>query len=239
MALSGWRLAGDDVYTCVPPPGYEVDPAVLRAIHEFDPGVIPIWRIQVWIHPNSERRETFVHPGIGRYFSYPRYLRRQFHVTMPARVEHPVPNFLDAIFEDQKCARYLFEGGPGGYIPWDWATYEWCRRMYVELTTKKWDKIMAGKRDREAKARQSWREEIEYRKKQVEPYLIKKAAGIPDGDWDAYLKEMKRREQLRRRGQKPESINEKKTFVDLGSTRSPRVLGETYRQVAPAEELSK
>ena len=239
MALTGWRLASDDVYTCVPPPGYEIDPAVLKAIHEFDPGVIPIWRIQVWHPPNTERRETFVHPGIGRYFPHPRYLRRPFYCAMPARAQHPVPNFLDAIFEDQLCARYLFQGGPGGWIPWDWATYYWCRAKFVQLTTKKWDQIMEAKRARETKARRDWEEDIEYRKKQIEPYLTKKASEIPDGDWDAYLKWRRDREAKHARGETLEPLNGKKAFVDLGSGRSPRPLGKTYGQVAPGQELTK
>jgi hypothetical protein len=239
MAYSGWRIVGDDVYTCVPPPGYEIDPAVVRAIHEFDPGVIPIWRLQVWIRPNSEERETHVHSGIARHFPHPRYLRRPFRVTMPARAEHPVPNFLDAIFEDQTCAQYLFEGGPGHFIPWDWATYEWCRRKYAVLTAKKFDDLMEARRERHAKMRKDWQEEIEYRKKQIEPFLMKKASELSDADWDAYLGLMAHREAMRRRGLKPEPINQKKPFVNLSSGRSPRPLGETYGRVAPDQELSK
>ena len=239
MAFSGWRIVGDDVYTCVPPPGYEIDPAVLAAIHEFDLGVIPIWRIQVWIRPNSEERETSVHCGISRHFPHPRYVRKQFHVTMPARVEHPVPNFLDAIFEDQQCAQYLFEGGPGHFIPWDWSTYYWCRAKYVELTTKKFDELMEAKRVRQEKMRKDWLDEIEYRKKQIEPFLTKKASELSDADWDAYLGLMAERAAQRRQGLKPGPINGKKPFVDLSSSRSPRQLGKTYGRVAPAQELNK
>ena len=238
MAYSGWRIVGDDIYTCVPPPGYEIDPAVLRAIHEFDPGVIPIWRLQVWIRPNSEDREVYAHCGISRYFPFPRYVRRQFYVHMPARAEHPTPNFLDAIFEDQRCATYL-SGGPGAFLPWDWATYAWCREKFTALTAQKFDQLMEAKRDREAKMRKDWQEEIAYRKKQIEPYLLRKAEQLSDSDWEAYLGLMADRERRRRRGEKPEAINGKKPFADLGSARSPRVRGKTFGRVAPAQELSK
>lgn len=239
MAFSGWRIVGDDVYTCVPPPGYEIDPAVLAAIHEFDPGLIPIWRIQFWIRPNEERREVVVHSGIARHFPHPRYMRRAFHVLMPAAAEHPVPNFLDAIFEDQLCGTYMM-GGPGGYMQWDWSVYYWCREKFMSVTVKRFDQLMENKRNRLAELRKKHKEELAYRLKQIEPYLQKRAAGISDVEWDNYLALMRHREALRQKGIQPGPINDKtKMTLDLGSGRSPRPLGKTYGRVAPAQELNK
>lgn len=237
MASSGWRIVGDDVYTCVPPPGFEIDPAVLKAIHEFDPGVIPLWRIQLWIRPNEEEKYAVVHNGIGRHYPHPRYLRRPFYVQMPIGATHPAPNFLDAIFDDQLCATYLM-GGPGTYLPWDWSVYYWCRQRYMTITLAKFDQLMERKHEREDRIHRKWREELEYGKKQIEPYLQKKAEAISDVDWDNYLALMRHREALRRKGIKPGPINDKKKpFIDLGGSRSPRLLGKTYGRVAPAQEL--
>ncbi len=62
-----WACIGEDVYTCVPPPGHDPDPQVVAAVREFDPGAIPIWRIQRWRVPGAAEPVTIVHAGIARY----------------------------------------------------------------------------------------------------------------------------------------------------------------------------
>ena len=67
---------GDDRYSCVAPPGFEKDPEVTAAIREFDPGIVPIWRIQRWRFPGERHETLVVHHGIGRYYPYPRQDRK-------------------------------------------------------------------------------------------------------------------------------------------------------------------
>jgi hypothetical protein len=230
---SAWRLVGDDVYTCVAPAGYEKDSSVTAAIREFDPGVIPIWRIQIWAAPGQDRPVPFVHHGIGRYYPFPRHLRRPFACPVPATWCGPVPNFLDTILEDLDAGEYQ-RGGPGGYIPWTWDVYYWARRNFDRVTVEAFDKMIERKRERQEKLREAWAAEVEYRKKQIEPWILRKLAGVSDSDWEQYQAMMHEREVRRRMGQKPGPVRPPKVFADLG--RSPRS-SEIYGRVAPSREL--
>lgn len=225
MALpdSYWKL-GDDQYTCVSPPGYEKDPAVTAAIHVFDPGMIPIWRVQLWRFPGSTEVTRVVHHGIGRYYPVPRYIRKPFRVELPADAHSEPPNFLDAILEDDSTLQYK-KGGPGGYIPWDWHLYRWCRGMFDQMTVEKWEDRQRKREDRRQVEIARSLEEIEYKRKQIEPYLMKKAAEISDGDWSRYL------EYAWGIGKK-DKLKAPKPYVFLG--RSPRH-EQTYGRVAPAQ----
>jgi hypothetical protein len=186
----GWRLAGDDVYTCVAPPGYEKDPAVTAAIHSFDPDVIPLWRVQLWYPPLQDVPVREVRHGIGRHYPHPRYLRKPFHVELPQGWEGPEPNFLDVIFEDPKATNWI---GPPGYIPWDWKTYRWCRAQFIFLTVDKYRRRVERHRARIEEARRKKAEEIEYIRRDLERRMEPRLREITPQDWQEY-------EQMRRTG---------------------------------------
>jgi len=179
----GWRQGADDVYTCVAPAGYEKDPAVTAAIHEFDPGVIPFWRVQTWLPPGNAHPILAVHHGIGRFYPYPRHLRRHFRVSMPQFATHPAPNFIDAIFEDQEATNYR---GPAGYMPWDWSTYEWCREKFVYLTSETYEARLEQKRERLAKMKAALDAENTYRMADFEKWALKHLEGTTPEDWREY-----------------------------------------------------
>lgn len=228
----GWRLLGDDRYTCVPPPGYEKDPAVTAAIHTFDPGVIPFWRIQLWDHDG--RIERVVHHGIARHYPYPRHLRRHIPFDMPAVPGTEVPNFLDAVLEDQSTMQYL-RGGPGGYVPWDWALYAWCRRKFEVITIRAYMKRHERRMAREAAIRRSWEEDLEYRKKQIEPYLLRQAERVSPSEW-AQLQHRQRDLDVKRRIEKRSMAQRAAGAVRIVVPRSPRGT-DTYGRVAPGQEM--
>ncbi len=217
-----FRQVGDDRYTCVAPPGLDVDPAVTAAIREFDPGIIPIWRLQLWLVPGLSEPIVTVHHGIGRYYPVPRYARRHFHVDMPADADFPAPNFLDAIFEDTKTVACKM-GGPGGYIPFGWNAYYWCRWQYDRITVDKWLTLIDRRRASLERFRKAFEEDIEYRKRQIEPWILKKLDGVSDADWKEALELM---------WNKPKgySLREKKPFVQVGGSPPP---AKTYGRVAP------
>lgn len=214
---------GEDRYTCIAPPGFEKDPAVVAAVREFDPGLIPIWRIQVWRYPWSPEPVRVVHHGIARHYPVPRLVKRELRVEMPADADFPAPNFLDAMFEDTDTIQYRM-GGPGLYIPWGWNVYYWCRWQFDRITTEKWEAAVDRRKVRAAKLRAAWQEEIDYRRRQVEPWILKKLEGVTDADWQAYMALAWGKPGTAR------GLREKKAFVDLG--RSPRS-AQTYGRVAP------
>lgn len=222
-----YQRIADDVYTCVAPPGFEKDPAVTKAIHEFDPQAIPIWRVQRWRLPSAPEL-NIVHHGIARYFPWLRYLNSiPLRVEMPMGARGPAPNKLDTIFEDQDTLQYK-QGGPADYQPWDWSAYAWCRFQYDKNTATAWMRRATAKAARLKREREAMEAELEYRKKQIEPFLMKKAEEISEYDWKQYM------EAVWGPGKTPD-LRRKKPFVDLGA-RSPRA--ESYLRVAPAKGVA-
>lgn len=229
-----YQLVAPDAYSCVPVPGYEKDPAVTRAIREFDPGAVPIWRIQLWTFPGSSRVEQVVHHGIARYYPVPRYVRRHFHVEMPASDHSDPPNFLDAILEDQAVEEYR-RGGPGGHLPWDWSVYRWCRWMYDRITAKSYLDFMRAKREKDEREYRAMIEDLEDRKKELEPYLLRKAESVSEHGWRQYLRLMEEADRRRAAGLKPLPFRDPKPFMLVRSPRGER----TFGRVAPAQELGE
>ncbi len=218
-----YQQIGEDRYTCVHPAGFEVDPAVLAAIHEFDPGAIPIVRVQLWSFPWSDEIYQVLHHGIARHYPIPRYLRRHLQVAMPADADFPTPNFLDAIFEETNTIHAKM-GGPGAYVPFGWNVYYWCRWQFDRITVDKWLTAIDRRKASLEKVRKAFEDDIEYRKRQIEPWILKKLEGVSDADW---------REALELMWNRPNgvSLKEKKPFVQVGGSPPP---AKTYGRVAPA-----
>lgn len=177
-----WEIAGEDTYSCIPPPGYEPDPAVLAALHEFDPEAILAWRITPWLAPGIDHVVNVIHVGIMRYMPSPLYLRRHFQVLMPTDAQHPTPNFLDVFFAGEQIAF----PGPKAYVPFDWECFTWCRKEYARLTLQQFDEDTERIQAEKKRRHDAWKEELEYRKKQLEPYLLRKAETISEADWERY-----------------------------------------------------
>jgi hypothetical protein len=211
-----------------------VDPAVTAAIREFDPGLIPIWRVSLWVGPDRVERKL-VHHGIGRYYPVPRYVRRPFRVEMPAGADFEAPNFLDAIFEDNYCLSYKM-GGPGEYIPWDWGVYRWCREQFDRIKEGEYLKRLRKRFDIIAKLQKEHEEDIEYRKRQIEPYLLKQLEKVSEADWEKLAAWHAAREKAMREGTPVPERKEPKPMVAVGKAagRSPRTPWETYGRVAPS-----
>lgn len=231
-----FRQIGEDKYTCVAPAGFEKDPAVTRAIQSFDPGLIPIWRLQRWKFPGEDKETLVVHHGIGRFYPYPRHIRRPFHVTMPTGAEHPAPNFLDAVFEDTDSLTFKM-GGPGVYMPWDWSTYYFCRREFDRITAEKYLLLIEAHRERMETERRKFEEEVEYRKKQIEPWILKKLEDeVSEADWWELLRFHAENQRRRTNGVAPIRRKAPQPYVILeGPGRSPRPDKDTYGRVAPAQ----
>jgi len=230
----GWIWRSERI-SALAPPGYDADPAVTAAIRSFDPGVIPIWRIAVYIPPGEKQPRQFVHHGIGRHYPFFKHLRKPFQVEMPAGADFPEPNFLDAIFEDVYSARYMLSG-PGDFMPWSWDTYRWCRTKYERITIAAYWKRIEKRREREAKAHADWEEKLEYTKKHVEPYILRQLEKLSAADWQKYSRFMAERERAIREGRTPPRHREANPMVTVGKAagRSPRSPFETYGRVAPS-----
>ena len=179
----GWRVAGDDLYTCVAPPGFEKDAAVTEAIRSFDPEMVPAWRIQLWHPPGTNDVLKVVHHGIMRYYPFPRFLRQLFHVEVPQGWEGPVPNFMDVFFDDDEVTNHI---GPGAYMPWDWHVYRYCRGNWVLLTQQKYHARIEAHRKRVADERRKDAEERAYKRGFFEKTALPMMDKITPEDWLEY-----------------------------------------------------
>lgn len=192
----GWRVAGDDSYTCVAPAGFEKDPAVTAAIHSFDPEAIPAWRIQLWHPPDSDELLRVVHHGIMRHYPYPRYLRQHFQVEVPQGWDRPVPNFLDVFFDDPRKSNFI---GPPAYLPWDWSVYRYCRAQYVLLTAAIYRERVKRHRERIERERARHAAELGYIQDHYEKTAIPIMEKITPEDWAEYEQLRLTRAHLKRR----------------------------------------
>ena len=231
--MDAWQWKAERI-TCVAPPGYEADPAITAAIRTFDPGLIPIWRVSLWVAPDGQDVKL-VHHGIGRHYPFPRNIRRQFRVEMPATADFAAPNFLDAIFEDNYSTSFT-RGGPGTFIPWDWKVYRWCREQFDRIKTEEYLKRLRGRLKFNEKVQADFEEEMEYRKKQLEPYLLRVAEKLSDKDWDRLAEHHAERERAMRTGAPIPTHRKPRPMVAVGKAagRSPRPPWETYGRVAPS-----
>lgn len=137
----GWLWIGT-FFSCVPDSMYPWDPAVLRAIREFEPTVVPLTVRFVYRqadYGNLQEPVVFVRHGIGRYERSVVAPLMPFSCDMPSTpipgCRHlPRPNILEVIWEDKK------EPGsdlPGPYLPFDWELYASLRQSYVSNLTGK------------------------------------------------------------------------------------------------------
>jgi hypothetical protein len=196
---SVWEQTGDDWYTCVPPPGYDPEPAIVEAIRTFDPGAIIIWRLQTWKAPGRRLPVQVVHVGIARYSAVPTFERRHLQVQMPAEPEHPVPNLLDTFFEGPPVG----PNGPAAYDPLDWAAVARAREKVGRLNVEEFDRRIEARKTREALIREAWQEELDYIKQDVEPRILRTLdEKVGDYDWEQ-LKHLYRVGLRKAKGRKP------------------------------------
>lgn len=165
----GWRIIGDDVYTCVPPVDRAYDPAMLRWVQSFDPGAIPMWRKQRYLPPDSNREVTVTHFCIGRHVAHPRTNLTLFRVEMPRNATHPAPNELEVVFEMQD-EQLLHHGGPGAYVRPGMFVYHFLRERYN--ANKKGSELakeqLKARADRIRRDREAALAEDEYKQRRLE-----------------------------------------------------------------------
>lgn len=127
----GW-LHMETSYSLFPPPGYELDPAVVRFIKSFCPDYIPTWETKTYLAPyndSSEEKVTFVRHCIARRVRDPRITLHNFpKLSIPVNYQGEIPNYLEQVLTagDDPRASDL----PGLYQPLDMAKAEELRLVY-------------------------------------------------------------------------------------------------------------
>jgi len=166
----GWRILGDDFYTCVPQAHMPIDKTVLRAIHSFDPGLIPMWRKQMFLPPGSVKPMVVTHYALGRRVRDPHGAYALLRVEMPRDAKHPKPNLLEVILENQDNK----EGGPGSHVKFNMGLYHFLRKQYTDaMTAKEINRKLEAAAKRKLEAKQKALDELAYRQKQLQPFITK------------------------------------------------------------------
>lgn len=132
----GWREIGQ-FFSLVEHPVYVKNPAVTKAIREFDPTIVPMGCCWVFDAPSNDagrfRTEVFYRHALGRYKWDPWNPPPKFNVAVPPGYCGPVPNILERVLDcggrepNEKDADL-----PGPYEPWDWPLYYKLRFEYCE-----------------------------------------------------------------------------------------------------------
>lgn len=188
----GYRLVGKDSYTCVPPTDRTVDKAVLKAVHDFAPDLIPLWRKQQYIPPGGTQPFTVSHLCLGRYIKDPRNRLHIPYVEMPAGARHPMPNVLERVFEDKEDLTVLHHGGPGRDLPFDMAAVRELRAT-DSFADNRPQHVIDEENDRnrieaEIKRLEFFVDQWEYRQKHIDKFVQKQldAPGDTFRAWQEY-----------------------------------------------------
>lgn len=177
----GWRELGVS-YSCIPDPVYPWSPEVLKAIWEFDPGVIPLWVRWAFLSPDGEV-VVFGRHAIGRRVRDPHTAIWPMQVEMPSfpcnGVRFERPNLIEMILlgdPDPRAADL-----PGAYQPFNWNLYKLLRKSYLETSVKELAKRTIH--DPEARRQEELsklRAEQAYIRKDVEKFIEKQLDNLSE-----------------------------------------------------------
>ena len=165
----GYLLVAEE-FSTIPDVRYPWDPAIVRAIREFCPDVVPLLIRSVWRWSNYNEWGHLGEPlvivrhGIARAISGSdlKIPAHQFYCQMPSGPGYgiksrylPSPNWMEVNWYDKEDRPYGFDL-PGAYLPFDWEFYHCLRRAYEStlkpkelakrFTEGRWDADQASKR---------------------------------------------------------------------------------------------
>jgi hypothetical protein len=141
----GWLFWDGFIYT-YPDVMYPWDPAVIKAIREFCPDVIPITARTTYRYSNYNEQGrlgdpvTFIRHGLARIVRdpkvqpHPAVCRLPIHTTAFDRGDPHVlsavePNWVEVYWQDNEVKEHG-QDLPGAYLPSDWELYYAVRRSY-------------------------------------------------------------------------------------------------------------
>jgi hypothetical protein len=179
-----WRVIGSET-KAVPDVVYPFDPAVIRAIHEFDPNIVPLFCKAIYRASTGEIR-VFGWHTIGSFYRDPHYKIPSwaYRVMRPASGPIGIPvTKMNMHIKDKRARKGDGLPGMGAYLPCDWRVYVLLREMYAEWTAKQ---IMAFQKkvqdDARAKASAAAEEHAAYAVKHDERIMSQHFENIDDAD---------------------------------------------------------
>jgi hypothetical protein len=152
------------VISCIPDAMYPWDPVVVKAIHEFDRNVIPVWVTKVYRAPDTGGfRKIGLHaiashvPAINRHGPPQEIVYKALMPTLGGPRERPTQ--LDLYNANRGVGLFGWE-----YIPFDWRIYRLLRSMYDEWSWKQRREYIDefGPEAQQRKARKEAQDEADY-----------------------------------------------------------------------------
>ena len=177
----GWRFLGE-AYSCIPDAVYPWDPAVVRAIREFCPDVVPMTIRTVWKSSRLDgepRTMVLVRHSIARAIRDPICPIHRFHCEMPSTgvsgVRLTRPNYIELNWYDKEVRPWGFDL-PGEYLPFDWELYESLRLAYVDslMPDELSEHLFSPYQARQNRRKKHNREERAYRNQDIQEYTSRK-----------------------------------------------------------------
>lgn len=178
-----WRPVGA-VVSAVPDVIYPWDPAVVRAIHEFDPNVIPLM-VRREYRAATGGRLTFRCHAIGSHVWNRTEVAAPWtrSVLTPTWLVDPLrrPTQMDLHLEDRTTR--TGDGRPGRYLPFDWRVYYALRANYQRLTAREVINYLEVHGEAEVKKRvQKAADRTEALAREATPWLKAKLESIARAD---------------------------------------------------------
>lgn len=200
----GW-ICLDYQYYCYQDVTYPWDPAVVRAIREFEPTMVPItvrstWRKCDYGNLYMNEPVTLVRFGIARVVRDARIPVHKFRCGMPVHHQDALrhdphalaavrPNWIEMNNYADRDNRPYGPDMPGGFLPFDWELYNGLRLGYennrsaAEITKE----LLAEKAEGDAAAEAFRESENAYIQDDIDRYQEKRLADVSDVEWTEVL----------------------------------------------------
>lgn len=203
----GYRMI-DEAWTCVPDAMYPWDPTALKLIQQFAPDTVPLWRLSVFLEPNTTKMVVFGRHALGRYIDRPEYELTPFRVHMPTMpcqgITFPRPNKVWFVHEGNRNPDY--PDIPGTYLPFDSSIVDraWqSTRNYSTMSDREFKRAMVRDmigtpfEEREAR-RAALQDDWEQRDKDFHPYANKLIDRVSDVEIEEFMASVGKRDRVRK-----------------------------------------
>ncbi len=185
-APDGWVLIpGFPMWQVVPDPATPWDPAVVRAMRELDPNIVPLWATWAYRPPCRDSSvEVFVTGRHAVGWHLPEAESQDFQVLMPTGPIHGLsfkrPTRLWKIYHE---APEGDEERIGGFVSWSWWQYHNMREEFSERGHQTMREYLRGMRAGQEVRKAARDAQHQYMMSQVAPFIQKRLDNVRPLDW--------------------------------------------------------
>jgi hypothetical protein len=183
-----YPLKGYPKWQAIPDVACPWDPAVVKAMRELDPSIVPLWVTWAYGPPKGDaNKDVFVTGRHAVGWHRPDLDFQDFHVMMPSG---PVGGiYLKRPTRLWKIYHVSEENGAriGGFVPWSWWMYYNLREEFSENGSVSMHELMEAKRVRETKKAAQIEEDSRLMRAEADKFIKRKLDNVTDADWKKWL----------------------------------------------------